>query len=192
VLALTLVVALTWFPFEIRLWRLWYYTLPGIGVVRAVSRIGLLLSIPAAMALAQLVSERDRGSWKKASVVLVIAMACLVEQTRQGPTFDKQRWDCEMEGLEARVDPDASAFYLTGNSGTNLQALAVAQRAGVPTVNFVGGAFPRAWTLFEVQVMPGHTREEMLAALDGYLAAQGIAPETVQVLDPVAPGQCGG
>lgn len=192
VLALTLVVALTWFPFEIRLWRLWYYTLPGIGVVRAVSRIGLLLSIPAAMALAQLVSERDRGSWKKASVVLVIAMACLVEQTRQGPTFDKQRWDCEVERLEARLDLDASAFYLTGNSETNLQALAVAQRAGVPTINFVGGAFPRAWTLFEVQVMPGHTREEMLAALDGYLAAQGVAPETVQVLDPVAPGQCGG
>lgn len=190
-LGLVLVLALTFFPFEVRLWRLWYYTVPGIGVVRAVSRIGLLLSIPAAMALAHFVSERDRGSWKKTSVCFVIAMACLVEQTRQLPTFDKQDWDCELERLVAHIDPSASAFHLTGNNETNLQALAVAQRAGIPTTNFVGGAFPLAWTLFEVQVLPGHTRDEILAALDDYLATQGVARDSVQVLDPVAPEECG-
>lgn len=190
ILVLTLVVALTWFPFEVRLWRLWYYTVPGLSVVRAVSRIGLLLSIPAALALAWFVCARDRNSRAMAAGTIAIASLCLVEQVRHVPTFDKRLWHCEVETHVSRIDPAAAAFHLVGDNEDNLQALAVAQRAGVPTVNFVGGAFPKAWTLFESQVLPGHTHEEVRAALRSYLKAQGVVSASVQRLEPMGAGEC--
>ncbi|MCR9095759.1 MAG: hypothetical protein NXI30_16175 [bacterium] len=195
-----LVVALTMFPFEIRLWRLWYYTIPGLGAVRAVSRLGLFLTIPAAFAVARFVSGRvdesastlgrDRRSARRTAGLVAIGVLCLVEQARVMPGFDKARWQCEVDALVARIDPAADAFHLTGNHGDNLQALRVAQQAGKPTVNFVGGAFPIDWTLFDVQIRETRSEAEIRAELRRYLERKGVDPGRVQVLWPERGGRC--
>lgn len=190
ILVLVFVVALTWFPFEVRFWRLWYYTVPGIGAIRAISRIGILLAIPAAIALARFVTDRRGDSKLKRFAVLAIAMLCLAEQSRQIPVFDKRRWTCEVDRLVGQIDPRTSAFHVEGNNRDNIQALVVAQRAGIPTVNLFAGAFPKAWTLFESQVRPGHSRDEVRVARRDYLKTQGVDPASVQVLAPVPPEAC--
>ena len=199
-LVVVLVVALTMFPFEIRLWRVWYYTIPGLGAVRAVSRLGLFLTIPAAFAVARFVSgpadeagaapARDRRSAPRFAGFVAIGVLCLLEQARMMPGFDKARWQCEVDALVARIDPAADAFHLTGNHGDNLQALRVAQAAGKPTVNFVGGAFPIDWTLFDVQIREARSEAEIRAELRRYLDRNGVDPDRVQVLTPERGGRC--
>lgn len=177
-------VALTAFPFGIRLWRLWYYTIPGLAALRAVSRIGIFLVLPASIALALFVSgSRTRGG-RRAWVALVIALLCVVEQLRWLPTYDAERWRCEVAAIVHAVDPRFAAFHLLGDRSANFQALAVAQRSGVPTVNLEVGAFPNAWTLFDAQIRDdGRDPGALRAAATAYLRAQRINPARVQEID---------
>lgn len=182
-----LLVALTWFPFGVRLWRLWYYTIPGLGAVRAVSRIGIFLALPAAIALACFVRDARLRGRGPALMALAIALVCGAEQLRRVPSYDGVRWACEVERLVEVIPPEAAAFHLMGDRFDGLQALAVAQRSGVPTVNFVGGAFPKEWTLFEAQVRDGGRDPGALrAARLRFLVEHGVDPDTVVEIDPEA------
>ncbi len=190
ILIAILFVALTWFPFEIRLWRLWYYSVPGLAAIRAVSRIGLFLLIPAAIALAWWV--HSRGTLFSARVALLVALACCLEQGIAAPAFDKHAWQCRLERIAAEVDRDSQAFYLLGTgSGTdNLDALLVSQRIGIPTINFYSGRIPKVWTLSRFQHHPATQTSEIEEELIRYLETQKVSPESVQVLRQPDPERC--
>ena len=169
-----LFVALTGFPFGIRLWRIWYYTLPGLAAVRAVSRIGIFRMLPASIAVALFVSESRARNGRRAWAALVIALLCGVEQLRRLPTYDADHWRCEVAAIVRAVDPRFAAFHLLGDRFANFEALAVAQRSGVPTVNLEVGAFPTAWTPFDAQIRhDGRDPERTPGGGDGVSAGAG-------------------
>ena len=76
-----LIVALTWFPFGIRLWRLWYYAVPVLSATRAVARIGMLLTIPGA----NLGSHRRGARRSIRAGIIAIALIFGFEQMRGLP-----------------------------------------------------------------------------------------------------------
>lgn len=183
-----LVVALTWLPFDLRLWRLWYYLVPGIDAIRAVARIGLLLAFPAAIAVAWLVAQR--GSGGRGVLVVAVGLVCCLEQGIAVPSFDKRARQCEVEVLAARVDRDAPAFFLgaTGSVDEQLLAMAAQQRTGIPTVNLYTGRAPRSWPLARFWVRPAASHEALEAELERTLRLHGVDPERVQRLErPMAP-----
>lgn len=132
----------------------WYFaafkTFPGASGIRALSRIGLLLLIPATAAIASFFSEK-RG-W----AVSLLLCAIVLEQGQWLSSLDLQREreitseiaqaipkTCKSFALIADVDPRTAIhpdFYY-------LDAMAASDATGIPTVDGRSGNFPPGWWL---------------------------------------------
>ncbi len=171
----TAFVCFTMFPGGVRLWRVWYYALPGIQGIRVMARIGILLLLPAGMAVATLVrtTERSRYAW----VGLLIALVCCVEQARFHRWYDRDACRRRVEQLAARIDRSSVAFYVTrarrregGLSKWHLDAMWAATLSGVPTINGYSGNFPPGWDLYRSVIRNKADERRIAVALRSWIA----------------------
>ena len=135
----------TSFPYDWRLWEFDYLVFPGIKAMRAIARIGLLLLIPAGIAVASVV-QHSPPKTRAGALVIVLALFCCLEQFGTTPGFDKVEVFAKSQALAARVDPEADAFlYLDQGSdwtAQQLDAMWAQQISGVRTVNVYSGSLP--------------------------------------------------
>ncbi len=129
-------------------WMFFYLRVPGASSMIFVSRIGLIVLIPAAIGLAHAVDAlRARG---RHALALALALICMLEQGTTTPSFDKQANRAVIGSIARRVDPGAGAFFYTPADPinpvlANLDAMWAGLERGQPTVNGYSGHTPKGW-----------------------------------------------
>jgi hypothetical protein len=185
--ALTLLLALTMLPGEVTAWQLLHRVVPGGGAVRAISRAGLMLAIPACVGVALLLARLDRR------VAAALALACALEQGRSMQSYDQHAVRAQVAALAARVPRDCAAFYVVDPTGapmwsSNLDAMWAQLDCGIPTVNGYAGNFPLTWVrLYDNQVRDAADRARLADALDAWARLHGLEPRRVVMLEAGRP-----
>jgi hypothetical protein len=179
-----LLVAATTMVHGYTFWRSMVRWVPPLAAARAISRVGLLLPIAAAVIVGCAV-DGLRGRARTVGIVLLVL--CGSEQLSD---LEVQRRDVQRyweEDVRRRIDPHAEAFVVTrstdrgGAMRVHLDAMFASSRAGVPTVNGASGNEPPAW--YELQwarVRNEEAADAFRRALDRWLATGGVDPRRVQ------------
>jgi hypothetical protein len=159
-------------------WSLVFRAVPGANAIRAVSRIGILLLLPAAVALALFV-ERG-GRWRVA-----LAALALLEQGQRLVSYDKQATRAQMLALARQVPASCPAFFYSPvgsarpNFETQLDAMWAALESGRPTVNGYSSNFPPGWDLLQHNIAAEADRARLSAALEAWAKSRGIDPASL-------------
>jgi hypothetical protein len=188
------------FPGRLRLWTVLYQAYPPFQAIRAVSRIGMLLAIPAGIAIGWLVSHRN-GGIRGRVVVSVAALACL-EQGVTTQSVTVSLVEARVREVAERVDPSAEVFFVIPKGGGRkwawyqLDAMWAQQRTGVPTINGYSGIRPRGWGFKDFRLRRAGDLEEMRRRLDSWADQMGIDAARIQILlvnsSPNRPDRDGG
>ena len=184
---LLLALLTTMFPGGVQLWTVFYRVFPPFQGLRAVSRLWMLLAIPAGIAVGWMVSRRGQGP-RAALVIALAALACL-EQGMTTRAIDVALVEARTGELAAQVDGSAEAFLVVprgkskrGRSWHHLDAMWAARRSGVPTVNGYSGTLPPAWEFGELQLSQEDGVDEARRLLAAWAATTGLDPSRIQVL----------
>ena len=145
---------------EFSVWRTVIEPIPGYRVIRDPKRIVYLYELAVAVAAAAAAASLERKSALRAAIVLV-AIAAVV--TSRGP--DVFRYHRSMAVFDRWVaapismDPSCASFYVKGASREymsrsdnmwgqyNVDALFIALRLGIPTLNGYSAWAPEGWNL---------------------------------------------
>ncbi|MGV3721045.1 MAG: hypothetical protein ACO1SX_09055, partial [Actinomycetota bacterium] len=163
--ALTIILAGQVLSHERELTKLYFNHFPGAYSVRVVSRVGLLLLIPAAVGVAYFV-QRAEVRWRPLLLVALVGVM-LLEQGRVAASFDKAATRDRITTLALAVPADADSFLLTRGAGTDsgssldLDAMWVGLAIRKPTLNGYSGNQPMLWPLGR----PGAQDPEQLPGL---------------------------
>ena len=160
-LAITVVAVLgllvTMFPGRMRLYMILYHAFPPFQGVRAVSRVGMLLAIPAGIAVAWMVSHRGGG--RRGRLVAALAVLACLEQGVTSRSVEVAIVEARADEIAARVDRTADAFLVVprgparrGRSWHQLDAMWAARRTGVPTLNGYSGNSPPGWDFGDLRL----------------------------------------
>ena len=160
--------------------------IPGLSALRAISRIGLLLLIPASIALGVFVERRSEFHWPRAC--LAVAILCLVEQGTEIHRFSRAPYERVVASIAEGVDPNAEAFYYVGAGLVpfwygQIDAMLAAQRAGVPTVNMFSGRYPAGYSVLHRNVaVDTLTQRQVEQTVNEWLEQNHIDPDRVQLI----------
>jgi len=156
-----LVWALTLRVDGVSLWRLPYYALPGAGGIRALGRAQLVLTLPVLIValdgLVRLARAARRGGRRHrvagTALVGALGLALLAEQVNHQPVAGLDVVDARrtLAGFPAPPS-ECEVFYVTpplpdarSDPALQLDAMRLAQRFGIPTLNGYSGQFPHGW-----------------------------------------------
>ncbi|MDY0040989.1 MAG: hypothetical protein RBS57_11825, partial [Desulforhabdus sp.] len=143
----TTIIAFTYFPGKIYLWKVWYYTLPGIRGIRVMARIFMLLAIPAGIALAVFITCYRKHEWKFA-LAIVVALICCLEQVRSPHFYDRDLYQRRVQTVVQHLNDDCEAFFLSElypkkpQWVSQLDSVWASLVSGVPSITGYSGKFP--------------------------------------------------
>lgn len=135
-------------------WALVFQAVPAGGAIRAVTRISLLLLVPASVALAVGLDTLGR---RRILVAVVLAAAVVAEQRVPVPAYDVAPLLAREAALAAEVGQSCRAFVYTPTApcgdapwavrhgaavDAHLDAMAVSTITGIPTLNGYSGSLP--------------------------------------------------
>jgi hypothetical protein len=177
----------TMFPGRVRLYMILYHAFPPFQGVRAVSRIGMLLAIPAGIAVAWLISHRARGT--RGRLVAALAVLACLEQGVTSRSVEVALVEARANEIAAQVDRAAEAFLVVprgpvqrGFSWHHLDAMWASRRTGVPTVNGYSGNRPPGWDFGDLRLKRADSLDEVRRRLGAWAGPSGLDPERIQVL----------
>jgi hypothetical protein len=153
----TLIAFSTLFAGKYTLWHLAYYWLPGASALRAICRLGILVTLPAAIGVALLI-DRCRGKFWR--IGLIAGLLCLCEQINLPPHYDKLEVRRRVDAITARIPPSAGRFFYVmtrdfGRPEAQLDAMWASMQSGIPTINGYTGSVPPNYPLWDnVAVTP--------------------------------------
>lgn len=182
VVGVVVVLLATLYRFKISPWELVFHTVPGANAIRAVSRVGIWLLLPAAIGLA-LALDRLRLRGRNWAAVALGAL-CLLEQGLRQGGFDAQAAAADVARIAGEVRGCKSFFYSPEHPSTpewkyQLDAMWASLQAGVPTVNGYSGKVPPGWELEDPVVRDDASARRISAALERWMRARGLAPAEV-------------
>lgn len=139
-------------------WSLWvlFHNIPLASAIRAVTRLDQALLFPLAFLAALGIQFLMSHGRRLISVVVgLIAILCVAEASFVDmPTSAKQEWRDRLSALEQIVDSDIGQdriLFVAQRGGPNfadeLDAMWLALRAGLPTMNGYSGNIPNGFTL---------------------------------------------
>jgi hypothetical protein len=187
VVAAVLALLVTMFPGRVRLWAVVYQLFPPFQGVRAVSRIWMLLPVPAGIAIGWMVNRRGRDV-RAALITAAAVLACLEQgvTTRSVPVATVT---ARADELAARVDRTAGAFLVVPSGGVrrglpwhHLDAMWAARLTGVPTINGYSGNRPPGWDFGDLRLGQADNLDEVRRRLDSWAGTMGLDPGRIQVL----------
>jgi hypothetical protein len=164
-------------------WFLIFKVVPGAGAIRAVSRVGVWLLLPAAVGVA-LFLQRQLTAGRTALAVGLGAL-CLLEQGVSGPTFEGLEARADVRALVERLRPDCGTFFYAPTSGEfpdfkyQLDATWAAMEAGVPTVNGYSGNAPRGWVLHDNRRFDAAAAARLDIGLEAWARSRGLPLESI-------------
>ena len=181
--ALALMVAVTLFPGSVSLWRWIHPLIPGASGIRAVSRIGIFLLIPAAWLVAR--AFADLGARGRTHAAWILAVLVVLEQGQSVSTYDWRQVRQHVDRLSATIPRDCDAFFYSPAAsaeaaiGTvpawrwNIDAMWAAIDTGIPTVNGYSSKPPLGWSLDPTVILGGADDERLRRNLDLWLLQTG-------------------
>jgi hypothetical protein len=158
-------------------WSWVYRFVPGGGAIRVYGRIEVVNMLPASLAVGCWLATGHgvprRVPW--GAVAVSAAALIAVEQLNLTDNFRKLDRSQVLAALDAVDEPpvQCTSFHLDPRPDRNpdyssIDAMLVAQRTGVPTVNGYSGWQPDGWTL--VPGSPGYADE-----VDAWVAGHGLS-----------------
>jgi hypothetical protein len=159
-------------------WYAIYLYVPGASALRAVSRIGVVLLLPAALGVALLIDalartqrippsrtavalkRRDRR--KRGLIVVALLAVIVAEQVQQPPSYDKSEGRARVARVANGIAAGCQAFLYTTIGGADdpwnyhTDAMWASMERGVPTINGYSGNQPPSWNFYDIRV---HTPE---------------------------------
>jgi hypothetical protein len=169
-------------------WNLVYAVVPGARGIRAVPRAGLVVLVAWGAGLALAVDVLARTRPRAAGM---LALLCLLEQGVRDrsfvPAIDRER----VNRIARQVAPDCVAFVYTPPPDgwppwhPQIDALWVADAAGVPTLNGYSGNSPPGWGLEDPFVRGPADRARLDAAVAAWVERWGLAQPVCRV--PASP-----
>jgi hypothetical protein len=148
--AVAVSVLCTMWPNGMSAWVAVYRWVPGAAAIRGVSRIALVLLIPAGAGIA-LLAERYR-QWPAA--IAVAALVMIGEQAQRLSWYDKDLGRHRAAVIAAAIPAGCDAFLYTPPTGRDnpwayhVDAMWASMQTGVPTVNGYTGNAPPAWEFY--------------------------------------------
>jgi hypothetical protein len=156
---------------------------PGSGAVRAVSRVGVFLLLPAAIGLGLFLARVRKTA---VAVALLVVVAAEQRQARL-VTYDKTDAARGVTAVAAAVDRACPAFFVAtiaapgGNDPlySQIDAMWAALTVNVPTLNGYSGNLPRGWPLNGNRLEPGGDDAALRGAVAAWMGAHGAADRRV-------------
>lgn len=179
---ITVILLSTMYRYGVSPWTFVFHVVPGAKAIRAVSRIGLMLLIPAAIALARWI---DDAAGRRRWVTYAVALGCLLEQGQYPYAFDTRKVKERVARLTERVDPHCGAFFYASADAESpsfqIQTDAIwANLANeIPTVNGYSGNSPPGWNLDEPVVRTPKDEERLRGALSQWMRRNGRTTDEV-------------
>jgi hypothetical protein len=190
--AVALGILLTAWPAGLRPWHAVFSWLPTASALRAVSRGGMVLLIPASIGLAALV-DRRRSVW----AAVAIAVICAAEQGNTMVSFDKDQAHQRAVAAASQVTAArCESFYLTHPASSepdvflHIDAMAASTLLGIPTINGYSGSFPEDFAeLYSSKVSIPSDRPRLERGVADWSRAHDLDPASVCIIGPGAPEQ---
>ncbi len=138
-------------------WSYFFVNVPGASAMLFVSRIGLMMLIPAAIGLGLFVDMMIKK--RKPLAALIVFLVCLLEQGVSNSAFDKYANRRIIAALARQVDNGATAFYYSPLQSSaayyhsNIDAMWAGLLRGKPTDNGYSGGTPIDWRPLENSVI---------------------------------------
>jgi hypothetical protein len=182
---LTTVVLTTHLTDFIGPWTTLREVIPGAKAIRAVTRVGMVQLIPAAIGLGYYFQKlTDRRRW---ALLVALAVFCLIEQINLGGQhIPKQAVRKEISEIAKQVDPETEAFLLVPREPfRNVHELAewVTLATGIPTLNGRYGGTPPGYSLH--RVVGGYPADQckISESLRDWCLRKSLRIENVQVIE---------
>ena len=172
--SLTMAALATEWPGGFAPWRAIYLLVPGAAALRAVSRIGIALVVPASLGVAlmidavtrsrrvppsraaSLVRRRDRR--RRAAIAIAIIALVTAEQVQVPRSYDKNEGRARVARVANGIDASCGAFLYTTTGGNDdpwnyhADAMWASMNRGIPTLNGYSGNQPPNWTFYDIRV----------------------------------------
>lgn len=155
--AVVVVTTLSWHGYA--LWQFVYAGFPGGQALRAVSRFGVFLLLPAALALALSVD------WLTRRFSPALALACVlliwVEQAgayNLAPVYNKRQIQDWADSVSHSLRPGCATYLFSGTAGSTseqwmqLIGMWAGLSAGIPTLNGYSGHWAPDWPFVDVGI----------------------------------------
>jgi hypothetical protein len=175
------------------LWHWVWAATPGGGAIRAVSRIGLLLLVPAGVGLACFV----QGLRPRSVPLFLVLALCVAEQAYLASWYSKAQARSIVDSLARQVEPGCRSFYLSvvpgpGDDGSawlyQVDAVTTQLAVEIPAVNGYSGRNPPGYgSLFENVIRSGEDRRRLHADLAAWQARHGLSADAVCAIEAAAP-----
>ncbi|HEX6533007.1 MAG TPA: hypothetical protein VF041_00335 [Gemmatimonadaceae bacterium] len=152
--SITIVLVATLWPGEVTAWRIVYAVVPGASALRAISRIALMLLVPAAVGVALFADAIPARRPAGVLVLAATALAIALEQRQALVSYDKYVGRARVHAVAALVRPDCQAFLYAPTGGRedpwwyHVDAMWASMAAGVPTINGYSGNQPPWWSFY--------------------------------------------
>jgi hypothetical protein len=157
--ALVIFFCVTLFPPKVTLWKTLFHVIPGAKAIRGLSRVGLLMLVPASLGLALFFNDR-----KRMATVAMLGILVAIEQGQTTSKFNKYENLAQIELIVQRIKteyPDCQAFYFspilrpgmdTPSWKYQLDAMWAGAHVNLPTINGHSGNSPLGWELLENRI----------------------------------------
>lgn len=174
IVPLTMVFLATEWPGGVSLWHAIYLYVPGAGAIRAVSRIGVVLVLPAALGVALLLDDlaraprippsraaltlRRRDRMRRALVTVTLIAAIVAEQVQEPRWYDKSEGRARVARVANGIGAGCQAFLYTTIDGADdpwnyhADAMWASMERDVPTINGYSGNQPPNWNFYDIRV----------------------------------------
>lgn len=173
-------------------WRAVYAYFPGGAAIRVVSRIGLLMLIPAGLGLAAF--KELFGNRRIAATLLAV---CLLEQIYSMETYPKALGRSVAQTIASQIGPNCPSYYLSilpveGSDRSDwlhqVDAMMAQLIVNVPTVNGYSGNYPPGYGSLDqnvVETPEDHTR--IRRDLASWKKLNGLGLGDVCLVEAVSP-----
>lgn len=196
--ALTIVVIATRVPGGHTLWTYVFLWVPGASALRAVSRIGIMLLLPAAIGVAMFIDHARAREWRTAA--LVAALAVMLEQGQEPQVYGKSAARAAEARVASLVPSACEAFVYTPRHARRMtwqyqvDGMWAGLERGIPTVNGYSGNAPPGWMLRQIRLDEPGAEARVDAALAAWRARWGsrlpplcrLTPDLSRVHEPLA------
>jgi hypothetical protein len=174
IVPLTMALLATEWPGGFTPWYAIYLYVPGAGALRAVSRIGVALVLPASLGVALLIDAltrerrippsrtadllRRRDRRKRALIAAALVAAIVAEQMQEPRWYDKSEARARVARVANGIGTSCAAFLYTTTGGSDdpwhyhADAMWASMQLGIPTLNGYSGNQPPRWTFYDIRV----------------------------------------
>ncbi|MEP7067089.1 MAG: hypothetical protein ABI889_13720 [Gemmatimonadota bacterium] len=173
IVPLTMALLATEWPGGFTLWHAAYLYVPGAGALRAVSRIGVALLIPASLGVALLIESlartlrippsrtamrlRQRDRLRRALIAAMVTGVIVVEQVQEPRSYDKSEGRARVARVANGIGAGCQLFLYTTTGGDDdpwnyhADAMWASMERGIPTINGYSGNEPPLWSFYDIR-----------------------------------------